>query len=108
MKKRNNSMKDELRPEYDLRLLLKGGVRGKYARRYQAGTNLVLLDPDVRRAFRREKAVNDVLRLVIELRKPDGSLPRFYQVVLKVKSMDDMPLEISYVMHRELSGKAVR
>ena len=43
MKKRNNSMKDELRP--DLRLLLKSGVRGKYARRYEAGTNLVLLDP---------------------------------------------------------------
>jgi hypothetical protein len=46
--------------------------------------------------------------LVTKMRKPDGSLPRFYQVVLKVKSMDDMPLEISYVMHRELSGKAVR
>ncbi len=46
--------------------------------------------------------------LVIELRKPDGSLPRFYQVVLKVKSMDEMPLEISYVMHRELSGKVAR
>jgi hypothetical protein len=62
-------MTDELRPEYDLRQLLKGGVRGKYARRYQAGTNLVLLDPEVRRAFRNERAVNDALRLVIELRK---------------------------------------
>jgi len=38
-------MNDELRPEYDLRQLLKGGVRGKYARQYHAGTNLVLLDP---------------------------------------------------------------
>jgi hypothetical protein len=46
--------------------------------------------------------------LVNKMRKPDGSLPRFYQIVLKVKSMDDMPLEISYVLHRELSGKAVR
>ena len=27
---------DELRPEYDLRKLLKGGVRGKYAERYRA------------------------------------------------------------------------
>jgi hypothetical protein len=62
-------MTDELRPEYDLRQLLKGGVRGKYARRYQAGTNLVLLDPEVRRAFRNERAVNDALRLVIELGK---------------------------------------
>jgi hypothetical protein len=36
---------DELRPEYDLRQLLKGAVRGKYAKRYHAGTNLVLLKP---------------------------------------------------------------
>ena len=69
MKKTKNERPDELRPEYDLRNLLKGGVRGKYARRYQAGTNLVLLDPEVRKAFRSERAVNDALRLVIELRK---------------------------------------
>ena len=69
MKKRRNRTNDELRPEYDLRQLLKGGVRGKYAKRYHAGTNLVLLDPDVRKGFRSERAVNDALRLVIELRK---------------------------------------
>jgi hypothetical protein len=69
MKKRSGKMSDELRPEYNLRGLLKGGIRGKYARRYQAGTNLVPLDPDVRKVFRTEKAVNDALRLVIELRK---------------------------------------
>ncbi|MGA2607035.1 MAG: hypothetical protein ABSH01_06205 [Terriglobia bacterium] len=62
-------MNDDLRPEYDLGELLKGAVRGKYAKRYHAGTNLVLLDPDVRKAFRSERAVNDALRLVIELRK---------------------------------------
>jgi hypothetical protein len=69
MKRRKNSTDDELRPEYDLRQLLRRGVRGKYAKRYHAGTNLVLLDPDVRKAFRSERAVNDALRLVIELRK---------------------------------------
>jgi len=69
MKTRKDSMNDELRPEYDLGQLLKGGVRGKYAKHYHAGTNLVLLDPDVRKAFRSERAVNDALRLVIELRK---------------------------------------
>jgi hypothetical protein len=52
MKKPRCEKTDELRPEYDLRHLLKGGVRGKYAKRYQAGTNLVLLDPEVRKAFR--------------------------------------------------------
>ena len=45
------------------------GLRGKYAKRYHAGTNLVLLDPDIRKAFRSARAVNDALRLVIELRK---------------------------------------
>ncbi len=69
MKKPRNRMNDDLRPEYDLRQLLRRGIRGKYAKRYHAGTNLVLLDPDVRKAFRNERAVNDALRLVIELRK---------------------------------------
>jgi hypothetical protein len=69
MKKAKTERTDELRPEYDLCRLLKGGVRGKYAKRYQTGTNLVPLDPEVRKAFRDEKAVNDALRLVIELRK---------------------------------------
>lgn len=69
MKTRAAKMSDDLRPECDLRQLLKGGVRGKYAKRYHAGTNLVLLDPDVRKVFRNDKAVNDALRLVIELRQ---------------------------------------
>jgi hypothetical protein len=58
---------DELRPEYDLRKLLKGAVRGKYAERYKEGTNLVLLAPEVAKAFPTEQAVNDALRLVIQL-----------------------------------------
>ncbi len=70
MKKRIvNEDDDELRPEYDLRHLLKGGVRGKYAQRYRAGTNLVLLAPDVAKAFPNEQAVNEALRLVIKLTK---------------------------------------
>jgi hypothetical protein len=60
-------MDDDLRPEYDLSKLLKDGVRGKYAERYQAGTNLVLLAPDVAQAFPNEEAVNEALRLVIQL-----------------------------------------
>jgi len=58
-----------LRPEYDLNELFRKGVRGKYAKAYHSGANLVPLDPDVRRAFRNEKTVNDALRLVIQLRK---------------------------------------
>jgi hypothetical protein len=76
MKKRTDKKNDELRPEYDLRQLLKAGVRGKYAKRYHAGTNLVLLDADIRKAFRSEKAVNQALRLVLELRKVGSTKPR--------------------------------
>ncbi|MGB8644764.1 MAG: hypothetical protein WCF84_05975 [Anaerolineae bacterium] len=68
-KKTESEMDDELQPEYDLHELLKGGARGKYVERYRAGTNLVLLDPDVAKAFPTEKAVNEALRLVLQLTK---------------------------------------
>jgi hypothetical protein len=60
-------MDDDLRPEYDLAHLLRGGVRGKYAERFHAGTNLVLLAPDVAQAFPDDQAVNTALRLVMQL-----------------------------------------
>ncbi len=41
--------------------------------------------------------------LVSKLTTPAG-FPRYYQVVLKVKSMDSMPIEISYMFHRDLSS----
>lgn len=67
MKKEVNSeMDDELRPEYDFSQLT-GGVRGKYVKRYRAGTNLVLLDADVAQAFPNEAAVNEALRLLMEI-----------------------------------------
>jgi hypothetical protein len=40
--------------------------------------------------------------LVSKLRKPDGSIPRYFQVVLRVRSMDGVPTEITYMFHREL------
>ena len=64
-----DAMADDLRPEYDLRDLLKSGVQGKYADRYRKGTNLVLLAPDVAGEFPTESAVNEALRLVIRLRE---------------------------------------
>jgi hypothetical protein len=66
-KNTGNEMGDELRPEYDLTELLEGGVRGKYVAPYRAGTNLVLLDPDVAKSFPDEATVNEALRLVIRL-----------------------------------------
>jgi hypothetical protein len=67
--KKKTEHNDELRPEYDIKSLLKGGVRGKYAARYHAGTNLVLLEPEVAKAFPNEKAVNDALKLVMKLKQ---------------------------------------
>jgi len=67
MKKTNR--KDEgIRSEYDF-AKMKGGVRGKYAKRYRAGTNVVLLDPDVYKAFPTAAAVNEALRAVLRIAK---------------------------------------
>jgi hypothetical protein len=52
---------------YDLSKLK--GVRGKYATRYQAGTNLVLLSPDVAKYFPDEQSVNIALRKLIHVTK---------------------------------------
>ena len=68
MKKANQDLKDEIRPEYDF-ASMKGGVRGKYVNKYRAGTNLVLLDPEVARAFPTDAAVNQALRAVLSITK---------------------------------------
>ena len=66
MKKANNTdMVDDLRPEYDLAKLK--GVRGKYAKRFQAGTNLVRLSPEVARFFHDDHAVNSALKSLIAI-----------------------------------------
>lgn len=51
-----------MRPEYDFR----GGVRGKYVSRYRAGTNVVVLDPDVAAAFPNADLVNRALRALLD------------------------------------------
>jgi hypothetical protein len=76
MKKKTENNND-LRPEYDLKSLLKDGTRGKYAARYRAGTNLVLLEPDVAKAFPNEKAVNEALKLVMKLKKVQEEAGRY-------------------------------
>ncbi|MGP0074039.1 MAG: hypothetical protein ACLPWF_19165 [Bryobacteraceae bacterium] len=43
--------------------------------------------------------------LVSKLKSPDGAVPRFFQVVLRVQSMDSMPIEISYMFHRDLTPR---
>lgn len=75
---RKASMKrhrDELRSEYDLDSL-KGGVRGKYYERVLAGTNLVLLEPDVARVFPDSASVNRALRLLCDVATKSSSRAR--------------------------------
>jgi len=60
------NIEDELRPEYNFSQM-QGGVRGKYVERYRTGTNIVRLDPDVAQAFPNDAAVNEALRLLIQV-----------------------------------------
>jgi len=68
MKKADRKSLDDMRPEYDF-ASMKGGVRGKYVNKYRAGTNLVLLEPEVAEAFPTDAAVNQALRAVLTATK---------------------------------------
>lgn len=71
MKKMRND--PDMLEEYDFR----GGVRGKYAKRYAEGTNVVVIDPDVTEYFPDHDAVNDSLRgLVAIMEKRRKAAPR--------------------------------
>jgi hypothetical protein len=65
MKKASKKIDDELRPEYDLSQF-KGGVRGKYYRQAMAGTNLMLIEPDLAEIFPDAESVNRALRFLVE------------------------------------------
>jgi len=54
-----------MRREYDF----SKGVRGKYARKYKTGTNIVVLDPDVATVFKTTRSVNQALRSLTQIIK---------------------------------------
>ncbi|MFA5864366.1 MAG: hypothetical protein WC975_06730 [Phycisphaerae bacterium] len=62
---------DDLRSEYDFASLKMVG-KGKYVRSYRAGTNMVLLSPDVAKVFPDAEAVNEALRLLIKITEKAG------------------------------------
>jgi len=62
MKKKNTN---NMLPEYDF----SKGVRGKYARRFAAGSNVVVLAPDVMKMFPDSDSVNETLRAVVKIAK---------------------------------------
>jgi hypothetical protein len=62
MNKAREKNNDMLR-EYDF----SQGARGKYARRYAKGSNVVVLEPDVAKLFPNAEAVNSSLRSLAEI-----------------------------------------
>lgn len=71
MNKPSGNGQDEMRAEYDLGEL-KGRVRGKHYEAAKAGTNLVLLDPDVAEEFPDAESVNKALRELAKVRRRKG------------------------------------
>ena len=66
MKAKTTVTAEEMRPEYDFDY--SKAVRGKYYRRLlKEGANIVVLDPDVAKAFRTSAAVNDALRSLLRM-----------------------------------------
>lgn len=48
------------------------GVRGKHAKRYSEGTNIVVLAPDVAAVFPDSQAVNEALRALVQIARKSG------------------------------------
>jgi len=62
---RTRKKSPEMLPEYDFT----NAVRGKYAKRYALGTNVVVIAPELNKEFPNTKAVNDALRKFSNLKK---------------------------------------
>jgi hypothetical protein len=69
-RKRAAKIVDDLRPEYDLSRL-SGRVQGKYHEQAHAGTNLVLLEPEIAKAFPNSKTVNEALGLLLRVARTE-------------------------------------
>ena len=60
---RQDTKGDEMRAEYDF----SKGIRGKYAKLYAKGTNIIVLDPDVAKVFKNSREVNSILRTLTRI-----------------------------------------
>jgi hypothetical protein len=68
--KENRSRKEneDVKSEYDF----SGGVRGKYAKRFTEGTNIVVLEPDVAEMFPDSSSVNEALRALVRIARREN------------------------------------
>jgi len=75
MKAKQETDRDELRPEYEFDY--SKSIRGKYHKRLlKEGSNVVVLEPDVARAFGDSSAVNEVLRSLLDLTRSTQRLTK--------------------------------
>jgi len=75
MKNRSTNIAEDLRPEYNFDY--SKAVRGKYFKRLlEEGANVVVLEPDVAKAFGNSAAVNDALRSLLDLTRSTQRLTR--------------------------------
>jgi hypothetical protein len=65
MKKARRERERDMLQEYDF----SKGVRGKYAKRYAQGTNVVVLSPDMAKVFPTSESVNEALRTLVRVRR---------------------------------------
>lgn len=66
MKAKNAATSDDMRSEYEFDY--SKAVRGKYYRRLlKEGANVVVLEPDIAKAFRSSAAVNEALRSLLRV-----------------------------------------
>jgi len=75
MKDRSKKIQDELRPEYNFDY--SKAVRGKYYKRLmEEGSNVVVLEPDVAKAFQDSASVNEALRSLLDITRSTRRLTR--------------------------------
>jgi len=75
MKTKSTNIAEDLRPEYNFDY--SKAVRGKYFKRLlEEGANVVVLEPDVAKAFGNSAAVNDALRSLLDLTRSTQRLTR--------------------------------
>ena len=75
MKAKQEMDRDELRPDYEFDY--SKSIRGKYHKRLlKEGSNVVILEPDVARAFGDSSAVNEVLRSLLDLTRSTQRLTK--------------------------------
>jgi len=75
MKTKSTNIAEDLRPEYNFDY--SKAVRGKYFKRLlEEGANVVVLEPDIAKAFGNSAAVNDALRSLLDLTRSTQRLTR--------------------------------